>query len=118
MSTQYLSVQRTYLTGYMTDATVRSVSAPYPSGQSSPAAENFRRELRRLDLTITQAAERFAVDERQIRRWTEGKHNPRLATLQRWADVFGRSAVWFLEDHTDTGERRRADDLDTNGAAA
>lgn len=81
------------------------MSGHYPTGESY-AAENFRAELHRLGLSWTEAARLLGTDEKQIRRWVGGEHQPLLSTLQRWAKLTGRSPVWFLEPH---------DDRETNG---
>jgi transcriptional regulator with XRE-family HTH domain len=76
----------------------------------SPANANFVAELRRLNLTQSEAAERLGVHEAQVNRWFHGRNEPTFQTLKKWSEVFGRTPLWFLEEHEDTGHRRRSTD--------
>lgn len=95
----------TLLTDIVGQANVPNVSG---QAQDKPAAReltvvatNAAAELARTGMNITELAAAAGTSERQIYRLLRGEHEPRLASVQRVAQAFGRDIQWMLTDHSE-----------------
>lgn len=66
-------------------------------------AARIRRARRELDLTHDQAGERIpgGMTRQQLIKFEKAKNRPRLETLLRIAEGFGRDPEWFVNEGLD-----------------